>query len=131
MQVTFHRAFDRCRNPFEALEQLIEIGCDRLLTSGQRPNVVDGVGLVAELNRMAAGRIAVMPGSGVRPENAAMLAQVTGCTELHASLRTHERSAMEFIHPAFAESSEDYINNSIKSAEVRALRNALNAIAET
>lgn len=125
MQVTCHRAFDRCRDPFEALEQLIELGCDRLLTSGQRPNVVDGVDLIAELNRVAAGRIAIMPGSGVRPDNVRMLAERTGCTQLHASLRTQSLSEMTFIHPAFANSADSYMNNSISPEEVRALRAAL------
>lgn len=128
MQVTFHRAFDRCRDPFAALEQLVEIGCDRLLTSGQKPSVVDGVDLIAELNRAADSRIVIMPGSGVRPDNVRMLAEKTLCTELHASLRTHIRSEMEFIHPSFADSAEDYMNNSINSAEVLALRNALKTI---
>ncbi len=87
MGVTFHRAFDRCKDPFEALEQLIEIGCERILTSGQQPSVVDGVELVAELNKIADERIIIMPGSGVRKENIKMLAEKTGCVEFHSSLR--------------------------------------------
>jgi copper homeostasis protein len=123
--VTFHRAFDRCKDPFEALEQLIEIGCERILTSGQQPSVVDGVDLVAELNRTADEKIIIMPGSGVRKENIKMLAERTGCTEFHSSLRGKERSQMGFVHPAFKESEESYKNNSIDPDEVKALRNAL------
>jgi len=123
--VTFHRAFDRCNNPFEALEQLIEIGCERILTSGQKPSVVDGVDLVAELNKKADGRTIIMPGSGVRKENIKMLAEKTGCVEFHSSLRGKEGSKMEFIHPAFADSDESYTNNAISPDEVRALRNHL------
>lgn len=123
--VTFHRAFDRCNDPFKALEQLIEIGCERILTSGQLPSVVDGIDLVAELNRIADERIIIMPGSGVRKENIKMLAEKTGCTEFHSSLRGKERTKMDFIHPAFKDSEESYSNNFINSEEVKALRNAL------
>ena len=123
--VTFHRAFDRCKDPFEALEQLIEIGCERILTSGQQPSVVDGVELVTELNKIAADRIIIMPGSGVRKENIKMLAEKTGCTEFHSSLRGKTASKMNFIHPGFTDSAESYMNNSIEAEEVRALRNSL------
>ncbi len=125
MSVTFHRAFDRCLDPFVALEELIEIGCERILTSGQRPSVEDGVDLVAELNKVAADRIIIMPGSGVRKENIKMLAEKTGCVEFHSSLRGKQRSNMEFIHEAFKDSKESYENNAISPDDVRALRNAL------
>ena len=123
--VTFHRAFDRCNDPFEALEQIIQLGCERILTSGQQPSVVDGVDLVAELNKIADDRIIIMPGSGVRIENIKMLADKTGCVEFHSSLRSSEESKMEFVHPAFKNSEESYSNNAISPGEVRALRNAL------
>jgi copper homeostasis protein len=125
MGVTFHRAFDRCKDPFDALEQLIEIGCERILTSGQKPSVVDGADLIAELNRVADERIIIMPGSGLRKENIKMIADKTGCTEFHSSLRGKEKSNMQFIHPAFAASEESYMNNAIQAHEVRDLRNAL------
>ncbi len=126
LQVTFHRAFDRCSNPFEALEQLIEIGCHRILTSGQKPAAPDGADLIADLNKEADQRIIIMPGSGIRKENIKMLAKKTGCTEFHSSLRGSEKSKMEFVHPSFATSSESYMNNSIAASEVVALRNELN-----
>jgi copper homeostasis protein len=125
MNVTFHRAFDRCADPFQALEELIEIGCERILTSGQKPNATEGVELIAELNKQADDRIIIMPGSGVRKENIKMLAEKTGCTEFHSSLRKKEPSLMKFIHPAFAGSEESYMNNSIDDKEVKALRLAL------
>lgn len=126
MDVTFHRAFDRCKDPFIALEELIEIGCQRILTSGQKPTVSEGVDLIAELNKKADDRIIIMPGSGVRKENIKMLAEKTGCIEFHSSLRGKAKSPMQFIHPAFANSEESYSNNAISPDEVRALRNALN-----
>ena len=128
MPVTFHRAFDRCSNPFEVFEELIELGCQRILTSGQKPTAPEGVELIAELNRMAGHRIHIMPGSGVRTDNIRMLAEKTGCNEFHSSLRGKEKSRMDFIHPAFADSAESYMNNAIDPNEVRALRNELDSV---
>ena len=125
LEVTFHRAFDRCKDPFVALEELIEIGCQRILTSGQKPTVNEGVDLIAELNKKADDRIIILPGSGVRKDNIKMLAEKIGCIEFHSSLRGKTKSPMQFIHPAFADSAESYSNNEISPDEVRALRNAL------
>ena len=133
LEVTFHRAFDRCKDPLAALEELIETGCQRILTSGQQLSVSSNepiadskaAELIAELNRSADGRIIIMPGSGVRKENIKILAEKTGCIEFHSSLRGKARSPMQFVHPAFANSEESYSNNAISPDEVRALRNAL------
>jgi copper homeostasis protein len=125
LEVTFHRAFDRCKDPFIALEELIEISCHRILTSGQKPTVSEGVELITELNKKADDRIIILPGSGVRKDNIKMLAEKTGCIEFHSSLRGKANSPMQFIHPAFADSAESYSNNEISPDEVRALRNAL------
>ena len=133
LEVTFHRAFDRCKDPFAALEELIEIGCQRILTSGQQISVGSqesivnskAVELIGELGRLADHRIIIMPGSGVRKENIKMLTEKTGCIEFHSSLRGKTKSRMHFIHPAFANSEESYSNNEISPDEVRALRNAL------
>lgn len=125
MEVTFHRAFDRCANPFEALEQLIAVGCQRILTSGQKPTVMEGLDILVDLVKAADDRITIMPGSGVRQENIKLLAEKTGAVEFHSSLRAKAHSNMEFIHPAFATSEESYINPSINPEEVKALRNAL------
>ncbi|HYC40297.1 MAG TPA: copper homeostasis protein CutC [Chitinophagaceae bacterium] len=127
MNVTFHRAFDRCRDPFEALEEIIELGCERILTSGQQRSALEGADRIAKLNQAAAGRIVIMPGSGVRKENIRALAQQTGCVEFHASLRARQKSLMEFIHPAFADSTETYFNATVDPEEVKALKAALTA----
>jgi len=123
--VTFHRAFDRCRDPFEALEQLISIGCERILTSGQKPSAPDAIEVIASLNKTADDRIIIMPGSGVRKDNVKELADKTGCVEFHSSLRGKTKSKMQFIHPAFASSEESYNNNYIDPAEVKAFIEAL------
>ena len=85
VSITFHRAFDRCRRPFEALEQIIGLGCDRILTSGQAATAEAGAATLRELQRRAGGRIGILPGSGVTPGNAARILETTGCTEIHAS----------------------------------------------
>ena len=85
VSLTFHRAFDRCRRPFEALEQIISLGCDRILTSGQAPTAEAGAAMLRELRRRARGRIGILPGGGVTPGNAARVLAETGCAEIHAS----------------------------------------------
>ena len=119
--VTFHRAFDRCRDPFQAMEQLIEIGCERILTSGQKPNALDGAPLIGKLNEKADHRIIIMPGAGVNVETIGRIREITGCVEFHASLRTTRKSEMEFVHAEFAGSNESYTNNAIDPDEVRRL----------
>ena len=125
MGVTFHRAFDRCRNPLEAMEQIIETGCERILTSGQQPLATDALEMITALNRQANDRITIMPGSGVRKENIRFIAEQTGCSEFHSSLRSQVASEMEFIHPNFVGSAESYMNNAVDKHEVTALRHAL------
>lgn len=83
--VTFHRAFDACRRPFEALEKIIGLGCSRILTSGQGPTVTEGADMLRELRKRAGERIIILPGGGVTPANAARTLRLTGCTEIHAS----------------------------------------------
>lgn len=96
MSVTFHRAFDVCRNPFVALEQIIELGCDRILTSGQMPKAEDGVNLLKQLVEKAGDRIIIMPGCGVNAGNIAKIAQITGAKEFHFSARSKHESGMQF-----------------------------------
>ncbi|MBR4755779.1 MAG: copper homeostasis protein CutC [Bacteroidales bacterium] len=85
LEVTFHRAFDECSDPFRALEDIISLGCGRLLTAGHASNVMDGILTLKELNARSARRIIVMAGSGVRPGNIAHLEAVTGLAEFHSS----------------------------------------------
>ncbi|RYY40730.1 MAG: copper homeostasis protein CutC [Chitinophagaceae bacterium] len=123
MEVTFHRAFDRCRDPFEALDQLVGLGFQRILTSGQQPAAPEGAALIAELVRVADHRITIMPGSGVRPENIKALATATGAVEFHTSVRSRSESTMEFRHPAFPE--KDFQLDAIHPEDVRLLRQNL------
>lgn len=85
LSVTFHRAFDETSDPLAALEDVIALGCDRLLTSGHAPDAFAGRGTLAELVRRAGGRIVVMAGCGVRPGNIGLIARETGVPEFHSS----------------------------------------------
>lgn len=96
LSVTFHRAFDVCRDPFVALEQIIEAGCDRILTSGQQSDAVKGIPLIAELVKRANGRIIIMPGCGVRENNITKIESETGAKEFHTSARRIVYSKMEY-----------------------------------
>ena len=82
---TFHRACDHCRQPLVALEQLIRLGCSRILTSGQQPSALAGIDLLRRLNDVSSGRIIIMPGGGVNAENARLILDQTGCSEIHGS----------------------------------------------
>jgi len=87
MKVTFHRAFDATPSLCDALEDIISIGCDRVLTSGGERDVIAGASRLAELVQQSAGRIQVAAGGGLRLQNAASLARLTGATHFHGSLR--------------------------------------------
>lgn len=82
--------------PFTALEQLIELGCDRILTSGQQSDAVKGIPLIAELVKRADGRIIIMPGCGVRENNIGKIEAETGAKEFHTSARSIVYSKMEY-----------------------------------
>ena len=85
ISVTFHRAFDVCRNGEKALEDIISLGCDRLLTSGMEQDAEQGAKHIAEFVEQAAGRIVIMPGAGIRPSNIAMIEKITAATEFHST----------------------------------------------
>lgn len=99
MSVTMHRAFDRAADPEQALEQIIALGFNRILTSGQQPKAIQGVDLLARLNRQAAGRIILMAGSGVTEQNIKEIRDVTGLNEFHFSGRESVHSAMQYVNP--------------------------------
>ncbi len=84
-EITFHRAIDVARCPFTVLEALVQLGVNRLLTSGQQPTVVAGVEVISQLMDRAAGRVIVMPGAGLRPDNVGAVVSATGVTEVHGS----------------------------------------------
>jgi copper homeostasis protein len=101
--VTFHRAFDRVKDATKSLEDIIEIGCERILTSGLVPNALDGAQTLAALIKQADERIIIMPGSGVRSDNIIELAQKTSAIEFHTSARINIVSKMHYTNEAMKE----------------------------
>ena len=105
--VTFHRAFDHSSDPMQALEDIIELGCARILTSGCRPTALEGAGLLAKLVEKAGDRLIIMPGCGVKESNIAEIARLSGAREFHFSAREPVQSGMVFRNPEVAMGSED------------------------
>lgn len=118
--VTFHRAFDRTKPLLtspegrnqdsadleffsESLEDVIEMGCERILTSGLQPMAMEGAETIAALIKQADERIIIMPGSGVRADNIMELAQKTGAVEFHTSARMNIDSKMNYINEGMME----------------------------
>lgn len=95
MQITFHRAFDQCREPLKALKQIMTLGCHRLLTSGQAPTAMQGIPLINTLASLVNTGFVIMPGAGVNENNAAEILSKTGATEIHGSLRSMTPKGME------------------------------------
>jgi copper homeostasis protein len=92
--VTFHRAFDKTAEPFLALEDIIEAGCEKILTSGQHVTALEGAKMIRELILKAENRISIMPGSGIKPENIIEIAEITGASEFHSSAKMNKESKM-------------------------------------
>ncbi|HTJ50707.1 MAG TPA: copper homeostasis protein CutC [Cyclobacteriaceae bacterium] len=107
LKVTCHRAFDMTRDPFEALEDCIEVGFDRILTAGQQAQALAGASLIGELIKKADGRIAIMPGSGVNENTVSEIVKRSGTKEIHFSATAFRESAMVFRNPAIAGMGSD------------------------
>ena len=96
--VTFHRAFDMSSDLGLALEDIIELGCERVLTSGGKTTAIEGAGNIVNLIKRANGRIAIMPGSGINENNVADLVNYTAAKEIHCSARSRVQSKMTYIN---------------------------------
>lgn len=98
MSITFHRAFDTVIDPFEALDDLCELGISRILTSGMKPTAYEGIESIARLVEKAEGRIIIMPGSGINSGNIKELLQKTKAKEFHLSGSGIVKSSMKYIN---------------------------------
>jgi copper homeostasis protein len=128
MAVTFHRAFDMSADLFAALEDLCGVGVDRILTSGGEQTCLQGEAVIAKLVDAANGRVAIMPGSGIKPENARQIVEQTGVKEIHAGLGSAGPSPMEFRNPRIVMGSiegREYQRFLVLEENVRQLRAAL------
>lgn len=125
LAVTFHRAFDMARDPLAALETLIELGVERVLTSGQEATALEGLPLIADLVARAAGRIVVMPGGGITPGNVARIVAGSGAAEIHFAALESAESAMTFRRPQVFMGGElrapEYARAVTSAAQVRAV----------
>jgi copper homeostasis protein len=123
--VTFHRAFDLTRDPLTALNDLIELGCARVLTSGAQTSALEGAQLIRQLVELSARRIVVMPGAGVDAGNIGRLQKITGASEFHASAKRQHRSDMRWQ----AELLKDMQGGELRSdvEQIRGIVAALNA----
>jgi len=122
MSVTFHRAFDRTNDALKAMSDIIECGCDRILTSGQQPTALEGISLIKELINHANNQIIIMPGSGIRSENIEEIALKSGATEFHSSARIFIDSKMTFKSSSMKESMK---NIQLDENEVRLMKEKL------
>jgi len=126
MTLTFHRAFDLCRDPKKGLEDIMAAGAARLLTSGQAKSALDGSPLIKNLIKDAAGKIIIMPGGGIDEYNIALLAASTGAFEYHLSGRRQRESAMTFrrkgIYMGDPRLQSEY---SLKSADAERIRSVI------
>lgn len=128
--VSFHRAFDMCRDYFEALEDLIEIGCERILTSGGKSTAMEGANTLARLISLSAGRISIMPGCGVNEYNIAHLVQFTGANEFHTSARSRIESQMTYRNQniLFGSSGEEFTTEETNPGRVKKMLELANGM---
>lgn len=131
LSVTFHRAFDVCRDAKKALEEIIGLGCNRILTSGQQPTAEVGIPLLKELQEQAAGRIILLAGCGVNEKNISRIAQETGIKEFHFSARESIKSNMSYKNEAVSMGGTVHIDEYERNVTTaQRVRNTIQAIAD-
>jgi copper homeostasis protein len=132
LPVTFHRAFDLSRNLFESLDVLMEIGVDRVLTSVGRRVVVEDLSLLGALVNHAAGRLTVLPGGGIRPDNVESVLSVPGVREVHVGASRRVESDMAHrvtgVPMGSAHDPDEYVREAADTAMIGALSMRLDAV---
>jgi copper homeostasis protein len=131
LDVTFHRAFDMSADLFRSLEDVRATGADRILTSGGQPTALQGLEVIAELVKAAAGRVAIMPGSGIKAENARRIVTESEVREIHAGLGTSVAGPMRFRNPQLTmgkASDREYQRTVVLEENVRSLCQAVNLL---
>jgi copper homeostasis protein len=109
MGVTCNRAFDATPDPFKALEDIIEAGCERILTSGQQTGAPEAGELLGKLVKQAGDRIVIMPGAGIRSSNIKKLMDESGAKEYHGSVRKATENPMTFANPLVTDFGNVYL----------------------
>lgn len=129
LSVTFHRAFDVCRDAKKALEQIIDLGCNRILTSGQQPTAELGIPLLKDLHQQAAGRIILLAGCGVNEKNISRIAKETGIQEFHFSARESIKSNMSYKNEAVSMGGTVHIDEYERNVTTaQRVRNTIQAV---
>lgn len=129
MSKTFHRAFDVCCDPMQSLEDIIELGFDRILTSGQEQTAIEGVELLRKLVEQAGDRIIIMAGSGVNASNIAEIRDKTGVREFHFSARHDLKSCMKYHNEKISMGGVVKIDeNMIRRTSSEIVRNAISKV---
>jgi len=128
---TFHRAFDMCRDPYKALEQLKDLNVTRILTSGLMPSADKGAELLSELVKKAGDKIIIMPGAGVNADNIKFLIEKTGAKEYHFSAKRSFPSEMEYFNKNItmgrADNADEY---SIMFSDIEIIKNVISKAKE-
>ncbi len=122
MGVTCNRVFDCAPDPFQALEDIITCGCERVLTSGQKSAAPDAAGLLHQLVKQAGDRVIIMPGAGVKSSNIAKLKEESGATEFHSSARVTAPNPITYINKEVSDYGNVYIAD---ETEVKAMIEAI------
>jgi len=122
LEVTFHRAFDRCNDPIKGLHDIIETGCKRILTSGQVPSAPNALDLLQTLVHEAGDNIIIMPGSGVRGNNIATIKTVTKAKEFHSSARKVVPTNMQFAKESMQENLQNML---VDAADIKTMLAAI------
>ncbi len=129
LPVTFHRAFDVSLDAFESLDVLMELGIERVLTSGQRPSVPEGLELIRALIDRADDRIGILPGGGIDAENVAGISALPGIDEVHVYVGHDFASPMihrnEVVPMGRAYTPDEYLRTEVSEAGIRAVANSI------
>lgn len=128
MNVTFHRAFDRCSHPEQAIDEIFELGFNRILTSGQQPTAAQGIPLLRRLKELSAGKIDIMAGCGVNEENIAKIQKETKITSFHFSAREPQPSKMKFFNNNVYMGNNDVCEDIIMVSSERRIRETMKAL---
>lgn len=127
--VTFHRAFDLTRDPRSSLDDLIQLGCERVLTSGAQASAWEGAELIRQCVELSAGRIVVMPGAGVDAGNIGKLKEITGASEFHASAKRQHPSGMRWQPELLKDMQGGELRSDVE--QIQGIVAALNAAASS
>jgi copper homeostasis protein len=125
MGVTFHRAFDRSNDLFQAMEDCIDIGCERILTSGGYNTAPEGAEIIRQLIEKANDRIIIMPGAGITPENAGDIIRKTGLQEIHGTFRSFYPGQMQYRNTKLSPPEDEYHSGLPDAEKIKKILNLL------